>query len=131
MKKSWSNAVVFLSIIFFASLTVNPLAARTAKEGDNSGNPIPESVMKIAQKSCVDCHTAPGKCMAKTFLNLSKWDQMTPKKQAHKAGAMCYMVTRGKMPPKKYRKNNPDGVPSKEEIATICDWSKSIQVVKK
>jgi hypothetical protein len=131
MKKSMSIAVGFLSIIFIASLTINPLAARTAKDGANLGNPIPESVMKIAQKSCVNCHAAPARGMSISMLNLSNWDKMTPEQQAKKAGAMCYMVTKGKMPPKKFKKSNPEGVPSKEEIATICDWSKSIQVPKK
>jgi hypothetical protein len=87
--------------------------------------------MKIAEKSCVKCHAAPAKGMAISMLNLTNWDKLTPEKQASKAKAMCNMVTNDKMPPKKFKESNPNGVPSKEEIATICDWAKSIEVVKK
>jgi hypothetical protein len=131
MKKSMSIACVFFSIIFITAMNINPLSARATKNGDNSGNGIPESVMNIAKKSCVNCHAAPARGMAISMLNLTKWDNWSPEKQAAKARAMCNMVTKGKMPPKKFRAGNPEGVPSKEEIATICEWSQSIQVVKK
>ena len=41
------------------------------------------------------------------------------------------MVTKGKMPPKHFTDKHPDGVPSKEEIKTICDWAQQPQVVNK
>ena len=131
MKKSMSIAVAFFSIIFITALIINPLSARTAKDSNYFGKAIPESVMKIMQKSCVKCHATPARGMAISKLNLTNWEKLTPEKQASKAKAMCNIVTKDKMPPKKFKANNPDGVPSKEEIATICDWAKSIEVVKK
>jgi cytochrome c5 len=131
MKKTMSIAVAFLSIIFITALIINPVSAKTAKNGDNMGKAIPESVMKIAQKSCVKCHAEPAKGMPISMLNLTNWDKSTPEKQAAKAKQMCNMVTKDKMPPKKFRESNPDGIPSKEEITTICDWAQSLQVVKK
>jgi hypothetical protein len=68
---------------------------------------------------------------ALSFLNLSAWDKYTPEKQASKAKAMCKKVTKNKMPPKSYRKNNPDAVLAEEDIKTICNWSASLQVNKK
>jgi hypothetical protein len=41
------------------------------------------------------------------------------------------MITKGKMPPKEFKKKNPGFVLTKEEIKTIGDWSASIQVTKK
>ena len=131
MKKFMSIGVAFLSILFITALIINPVYARTAKGGNYWGKAIPESVMKIAQKSCVKCHAEPGNGMALSMVNLTKWDRTTPEKQAAKAKSMCSMVTKDKMPPKKFRESNPDGVPSKEEIAIICDWATSLQVVKK
>jgi hypothetical protein len=131
MKKSMSIAVAFLSMLFITALIINPVSARTAKNGDNWGRAIPEGVMKIAQKSCVKCHAEPAKGMPISMLNLTNWDKLTPEKQAAKAKQMCNMVTKDKMPPKKFRESNPEGVPSKEEITTICDWATSIQIVKK
>jgi cytochrome c5 len=131
MKKSISIPVAFFSIIFITALIINPVSARAAKNGDNMGKAIPESVMKIAGKSCVKCHAEPAKGMPISMLNLTTWDRLTPEKQAAKAKQMCSMVTKDKMPPKKFRDSNPTGVPSKEEIATICDWATSLEVVKK
>jgi hypothetical protein len=87
--------------------------------------------MKIADKSCVRCHTEPGDFMALSHLNLSNWDKYSPEKQADKAKAMCTMVTKDKMPPKGFREKHPDDVPTSKELNTICDWAQSIQVSKK
>ena len=87
--------------------------------------------MKIAERSCVKCHTEGGNGMALMHLNLSNWDKYSPEKQASKAKDMCKMVTKDKMPPKSFRESHPDGVPSEAEIKTICDWAASIQVSKK
>jgi cytochrome c5 len=131
MKKLVSIGVTFLSIFFITSLIINPVSAKALKNTDNGSNPIPEGVMKIAQKSCVKCHAEPAKGMPISMLNLTNWGNLSEEKQAAKAKAMCKMVTKGKMPPKKYLGNNPESAPTKEEITTICDWAQSLQVVKK
>lgn len=128
MKKPIRYAFVVASVLFVTGLFIN---TATAQKSGSGSKPIPENIMKVAKKSCVNCHTKPGSFMALTLLNLSKWDKYTPEKQSAKANAMCYMVSKDKMPPKHFRKNNPDGVPTKEEIKTICDWAQSIQVTKK
>ena len=87
--------------------------------------------MKIAQKSCVKCHAEPAKGMPISVLNLTSWGNLSEEKQAAKANAMCKMVSKDKMPPKKFRTNNPESVLTTEEITAICDWAKSLQVVKK
>jgi len=128
MKKLISITVAIASVLFFTAMIINPVSAQ--KSG-GANKPIPDGVMKIAQKSCVNCHTEPGNAMALAHVNLSKWDKYSPEKQADKSKAMCKMVSEDKMPPKKFRETHPDGVPSKEEIKTICDWSQSLQVPKK
>jgi hypothetical protein len=105
----------------------NPVSAQSVQKT----KPIPDDVLMIAKKSCTNCHAQPGKEMALLHVNLSKWDTYTIEKQASKASAMCNMITEGKMPPKDFKKKNPDFVLTKEEIKTICDWSASIQVTKK
>jgi len=128
MKKFLGFTVVISCTLFFTILIINPV---TALNGGSGSNPIPTGVMKIAKKSCVFCHTAPGNGMALAHVNLSNWDKYSPEKQAAKAKAMCKMVTKDKMPPKKFKETHPDGVLTKEEIKTICDWAQSIQVPKK
>jgi hypothetical protein len=131
MKKSISIAVAVVCVLFITSLIINQLTAQAAPEGSAVSKSIPANVMKIADKSCVKCHTEPGDFMALSHLNLSNWDKYSPEKQAAKAKSMCTMVTKDKMPPKKFRANHPDGVPTTEELNTICNWAQSIQVAKK
>jgi uncharacterized membrane protein len=123
--------IVMAGVLVTALSVNNPIAAQSAKAGMELGKAIPDGVMKIAEKSCIKCHAEPGNSMALAHVNLSKWDKYSPDKQAAKAKAMCKMVTKGKMPPKNFRKEHPDGVPTKEEIKTICDWAQSIAVPKK
>jgi hypothetical protein len=130
MKMVLKISAAVVVILFTAGLIINPLASQTTSQS-GGGKAIPESVMKIAGKSCVKCHTDGGNGMALMHLNLSTWNKFSPEKQASKAKDMCKMVTKDKMPPKSFRESHPDGVPSEAEIKTICDWAASIQVSKK
>jgi hypothetical protein len=128
MKKFIILVAAVMGALFITALIINPIDAQKTSA---AGKPIPEAVMKIADKSCVNCHTEPGNMMAIEHLNLSNWNKYSAEKQASKAKAMCNMVTKDKMPPKNFRKDHPDGVPSTEEIKTICEWAQSIEVPKK
>ncbi len=128
MKKLLSIAFAAVSVLFFTTLIISPVSAQ---KGNGGGKPIPDDVMKIAEKSCVKCHTLPGNGMALAHVNLSNWDKYSPEKQATKAKAMCNMVTKDRMPPKRFRKNNPDGVPTNAEIKTIYKWAQSLQSTEK
>jgi hypothetical protein len=69
--------------------------------------------------------------MALMHLDLSNWDKFSMEKQADKAADMCKMVSKDKMPPKSFREKNPGAAPTQEETKIICDWAKSIRIVKK
>ena len=131
MKRLIRITVAVASVLLINTLIINPVFAQSAQKVNEVGKPIPEGVIKIAEKSCMNCHAKSGNCIARTHVNLSKWDKYSPEKQAAKAKAMCNMVSKEKMPPKKFRENHPEGVPTKEEIKTICDWAKSLQLTKK
>jgi len=128
MTKLLSIAFAAISVLFFTTLIISPVSAQ---KGNGGGKPIPDGVMKIAEKSCVKCHTLPGNGMALMHVNLSNWDKYSPEKQATKAKAMCNMVTKDRMPPKRFRKNNPESVLTNKEIKTICNWAQSLRVTKK
>jgi len=134
MKKANSITLTMLGIVFLASMIMNHSSAQTSLPPQKEGNvskPISSGVMKIAERSCVKCHTEGGNGMALMHLNLSNWDKFSPEKQAGKAKDMCKMVSKGKMPPKSFREKNPGAAPTKDEATIICDWATSIQVVKK
>src|SRR4030042_299364 len=131
MKKIFTIIAAFAVVFLFTALIAALVSGQSTQKTGNNQKLIPADVMKIAENSCVDCHIEPGMKFALSFLNLSAWDKYTPEKQASNAKAMCKKVTKNKMPPKSYMKNNPDVVLTEEDIKTICIWSASLQVNKK
>ena len=131
MKRLIIRVSAIAAILVVAALVFNPLIGNSALQGGDTGKAIPADVMKIAQGSCVKCHTEPGNMMALSHLNLTKWDKLTADKQADKAASMCELVTKGKMPPKGFLEKNPGAALTPAQVKTICDWSESINVSEK
>lgn len=127
MKKLLLFVAAIAGVLSFTAIISSPVSAQSAQ----NKKPIPDDVLMIAKKSCINCHAEPGQKLALSYVNLSKWDNYTTEKQAAKSAAMCKMITKGKMPPKEFKKKNPGFVLTKNEIKTICDWSASLQVAKK
>jgi len=92
---------------------------------------IPDDLNIVFKKDCMACHGDEGSKMAMSKVNFSKWDTYSPEKQAKKAQAICKIITKGKMPPKGYKKNNPDSIPTQAEITSICNWANSLNVKTK
>ncbi|MBE0648080.1 MAG: heme-binding domain-containing protein [Bacteroidales bacterium] len=88
---------------------------------------ITDSVWTIVQKSCYDCHANDGNAMAKSKLNFDNWENYSSDKQTAKAQDMCDEISKGKMPPSKYRKNNPEAVPTEADATVICNWAKTLE----
>ncbi len=129
MKKLIITTVAIATFVFITALVINQVSGSSPNGA--VGKPIPASVMKIAERSCVHCHAEPGNGMALAHVNLSNWDKYSPEKQAAKANDMCKMVTKDKMPPKSFREKNPGAAPTTAELKTLCDWAESLQVAKK
>ncbi len=127
MKKTFPCLVILAGIllVFTTGLKSGP------ESGPGYESPVsttlPDSVDKIVQNSCIACHSDDGVSMAKMKLNFNKWNSYEEKKQLSKAEDICDEVTKGKMPPRGYRENNPESVPAEKEIKTICAWAKSFQ----
>jgi len=119
---SLAFTVVIVSVVY----TSSQISAQTAV-----AKPIPADVLKFTEKSCNACHGEQGGKMAQSALNLAGWDKYSPEKQAAKAKAMCDEVTKGKMPPKGYRNNNPGSVPGDEDIKMLCNWAESLKTANK
>ena len=118
---------ITLAVIFFIAIAFRPAKASIAGS-NNEGNPaLPDSVMKIVQKACMDCHADDGNFMAKGKINFSSWDKYDSEKQFNKANAMCKELTKSAMPPKKWRTNNPKDIPTQADVDMVCRWAKSLQ----
>jgi hypothetical protein len=121
-----------LIALFVVTVVVTMVAMPSAKtstsiyiSGDESQQ-LADSVMKIVKVSCMDCHADGGNGMACAHLNFSKWTSYKPEKQAAKANDICKVITKGSMPPGKFRSANPDAVPTPAQITVICNWGKSL-----
>jgi hypothetical protein len=129
MKKSLLIPVAVVCLLVISAILLNKASGQSSKE--TSGKPIPENITKILEKACAQCHSEPGNGMALAHFNMTKWDKYSPEKQAAKAKDVCKMLTKDKMPPKKFKEAHPDALPTKDDVKAICDWSQSLQPVKK
>lgn len=131
MKKLITITFAAACLLFVTTASFISVSAQSAQQAAGVSVKIPDGVMRIAEKSCINCHKEPGNSMALAHVNFTKWESYSPEKQASKAQAMCNMVTKSKMPPKGFRKDHPDAVPSTEDIKVICDWAQSVAPPKK
>jgi hypothetical protein len=129
MKKIISMTVAIASAFFFIALISNPVSGQTTQK-PATPTALPADVSTVLTNSCGHCHMDPGNSMAQAHVNLSKWDTYDKDKQASKAAAISKMVSKGKMPPKGYAKDNPDKVPNDAAKKIISDWADSLMPKK-
>lgn len=129
MKKIFAITLLFAGITLVFFITFQSWSAKGLENSSLTKVPsaLPDSVMKLCQKSCMNCHSNTGSGFAKSVVNFNKWETYTPAKQADKASRICNSITRGSMPPKGFRKNYPNMLPTEKEINMICAWAKTLQ----
>lgn len=127
MKKTMPYFALVIAVTFILIVGFQPRLVSGSKIGSAPDSSLPDSIMKIVQKSCIKCHSNNGSAMAKMKVNFDSWDSYGDKKQSSKAKNICDELTKGKMPPKGYRESNPNAVPTDKEIKTICAWAASFQ----
>ena len=128
MKKIFFMLIAFFAVAIVATMVARP-SARTSSSifiSSDEGQPLADSVMKIVKNSCMDCHADGGNGMACAHVNYSKWTTYKADKQAAKANDICKIITKGSMPPKKYKENNPNAIPSPTQVNTICNWARAL-----
>ncbi len=129
MKKLVLITLTSVSVLFAVMVVFNLQAANGSKESKPtvSGTALPDSIHKFVQRACMDCHSDDGNFMAKGKVNFSGWDKYDASKQMDKAKEICKEVSKNSMPPGKWRKNNPDKLPTPAEVEMICKWANSLQ----
>jgi uncharacterized membrane protein len=129
MKKIAFSILISMSLIAAGAFIFSPKLAIGSKKPvmASPGVALPDSIQKMVQKACMDCHADDGSSMARGKLNFSKWDSYDVDKQIKKANAMSKEITKNSMPPKKWRTNNPNDVPTQAEIELVSKWAKSLQ----
>ena len=131
MKKVIKLTVAIASTFIFLALGSNTLTAQAPAKEKTPPASIPADVSKVLVNSCVKCHMEPGNTMALSKLSFNKWDAYDAGKQASKAKAINKELTKGKMPPKGFRKDHPEAIPTEADIKVIKDWADSLKPEKK
>jgi len=129
MKKVFTFLTIAMGFVFLTALTFHTPNNQGLKNAvfSASTSGIPDTIMKVFQNSCMDCHCDDASGFAKGKVNFDKWGSYSPEKQAAKAKDICEEVTKNSMPPKGFRKNFPDRVPSDGDVKLICSWANTFQ----
>jgi hypothetical protein len=129
MKKTVRITLLSMCVICAIVLVFKPQTVIGSKKEKSAGTgtALPDSMQKFVQRVCMDCHADDGNFMARGKINFSGWDKYDAGKQFSKANAMCKELTKSAMPPKKWRANNPNDVPTQAEVDMVCRWAKSLQ----
>lgn len=122
MKKSQLRTGILATCLIFFVFTFAIIAGNPKEK-----QPIPADLKDFLRTSCMPCHADGGVGGAKAFLNLSKWDNYSGKKQAKKSEWMCKAVKEGRMPLKSIREAHPETIPTEIQINRLCGWSASLQ----
>jgi len=131
MKMSFLVTGISLVALIITGSAIHPdnsMPVFQAAPEDSSS--IPPEILGIMGNSCLGCHADGGKPLAMGKLNFSEWDAYSSSKKAKKAEAICNELTEGNMPPRSFIKSNPGAVLTKEQMDSICMWTKTVGDVK-
>jgi len=115
--------IIAAGAFFLAGSIANPLNAQGVQKEADKSKPIPAAVTTIMERTCIGCHSEDGSKLAKSHFNFTKWNEYTAEEQTSIRQDILKMVTKGKMPPKKFLKNNPEAKPTAAEKKTISNWA--------
>jgi mono/diheme cytochrome c family protein len=117
------RTIISVGAILLSVCIANPMKAQdTQKEGEKP-KAVPADVTAILEKSCTGCHSNDGGAMAKMHFNFTKWSEYSAEERTSIGQDIVKIVSKGKMPPKKFLKNYPDLKLTAAEKKTISNWA--------
>lgn len=121
------NCIQWAMFLIAMLTNIGILSGQTMKE---QNFPIPDSINKIFQTSCMPCHGSQGGRLPGARLNFSRWKGYGAAKEAEKASLICSAIRKGIMPPKSVRDSKPENIPTKEQAELICKWAETLKAEK-
>lgn len=125
MKKQFLiPTLAVLSLLFFQGTT------KTVSDSENKLHvmeaDMPANVKAVVDQKCYGCHNAESKNeKGKKKLDWDDFEASKRSKQIATKGKILETLENGDMPPAKFLENKPEGKLTKEEVATLMEWSKS------
>jgi hypothetical protein len=116
--KATARLLRFLVFLFSVSAVIG-------QEVPDPPAPLPDNINKIVSASCMPCHSSSGGTQAKSKLNFSEWTGYPAEEQKNKAQKIYKEVKKKAMPPKSAREDNPEIIPTREQINVLKSWANS------
>jgi hypothetical protein len=125
------SGLSFSAILFLVSGMLSVSVTLNGQESPKASPALPDNVNEIVTRSCMPCHTSTGGLMPRLKLNFTEWTSYSTEKQKEKAEKMYSELKKGAMPPKSVRENQPDIIPTAEQITIIRKWADSLETASK
>ena len=117
------KTIISASAVLLLVCLANPMNAQDVQKETEKSTPVPAAVTAILEKSCIGCHSDDGSSLAKMHFNFTKWNEYSAEELQSVGQDMVKIVNKGKMPPKKFLKNNPEAKLTDEEKKAITNWA--------
>jgi hypothetical protein len=144
MKRILKIIVLVIAIVIVGIQFIRPERFTTAEISDSHITKklnMPDSVLRILQRSCFDCHSnhtvwpwysniAPMSWLVandvkegRGKMNFSEWGKMSPEKQAVRLESICEEIREDEMPLPNYLIIHRDAVLSERDKEILCSWA--------
>ncbi len=121
------KTIISASAILLLICIASPLKAQGIQKKGEKSKAVPADVTAILKKSCTGCHSDEGGALAKSHFNFTKWNEYSAEERTSIGQEIQKMVSKGKMPPKKFLTNYPDLKLSAAEKKAVCNWASQPQ----
>lgn len=117
------KTIISAGAILLSVCIASPMKAQGVQKEAEKLKAIPADVTAIIEKSCIGCHSDDGSTLAKSHFNFTKWNEYSAEEKTSIGQDMVKIVSKGKMPPKKFLKNYPELKLTAAETKTISNWA--------
>ena len=117
------KTIISAGAIIISVCIASPMKAQGVQKEAEKLKAIPADVTAIIEKSCIGCHSDDGSTLAKSHFNFTKWNEYSAEEKTSIGQDMVKIVSKGKMPPKKFLKNYPELKLTAAETKTISNWA--------
>jgi hypothetical protein len=125
MKKYILIPITLFSAILFLNFN-NVDEIGSANEPASSEFSMPADVEEIIDNSCYGCHNSDSKNIrGKGKLKFDELGELSTFKLVGKLDKISKEIKKDNMPPKKFRKNNPESVLTTEQKEIMINWAES------
>jgi mono/diheme cytochrome c family protein len=120
------KTIISASIILLIVCIASPVKAQGVQKEAEKSKPVPAAVTAILEKSCIGCHSVDGSSLAKMHLNFTMWREYSAEELASTGQDIAKILTKGKMPPKKFLKKYPEAKLTEAEKTTLIKWAEAL-----